>query len=121
MKKLTILDSTNLPPYLWIIIAVFVFLFIFGLIVFLVFTRRKRASSPKVDSASCLNALGGEGNILSKELRGSRIIVSCKNYALIDHEALKKAGVTGFIQSSDKLTLVMKDGAEELYHSLFNE
>lgn len=74
-----------------------------------------------VDEAGCLDALGGRDNVVSKELRGSRIIISLKDYSKVDHDSLKKAGVTGFIQASDKLTLVLKDGAEDLYNSLFNE
>ncbi len=120
MKNIVILEST-LPNYAWAIIGAFVFLIIVGAIIFLIMARRKRKSVSIVNKKECAAALGGTENVISKELRGSRIIVSCKDFSKVDHEALKKAGVTGFIQASDKLTLVIKEGAEELYNSLFNE
>ena len=116
-----LLLATTLPPYAWVLIGIFTFLIIVGLIIFLIFARKAKKATPKVDGDSCMNALGGNDNVTYKELRGSRIIISCKDYSKVDHEALKKAGVTGFIQASDKLTLVLKSGAEELYLSLFPE
>ena len=121
MNFFVILESTSLPTYAWAIIGVFAFLIILGTILFLVLSRRKSSSKAKVDGNNCAKALGGSENVVSKELRGSRIIVCLKDFSKIDHEALKKAGVTGFIQASDKLTLVVKDGAKELYDSLFSE
>ena len=111
--------AETLPVYAWVLIAIFAFLMILGLIIFLIISRQKREGRPHTDSSSLLSALGGEENILSHELRGSRIILSCKDYSLVDHEKLKKAGVSGFVQSSNKLTLVLKEGADQLYDSLF--
>ena len=121
MKNIVILESTSFPTYAWVIVAAFVFLILVGSVIFLWMSRRKRKGVTAVNEKECALALGGKDNIISKELRGSRIIVSCKDFSKVDHEALKKAGVTGFIQASDKLTLVIKDNAEELYNSLFNE
>ncbi len=121
MNLFVILESTSFPTYGWVLIGVFAFLIVLGTIVFLVLSRRKTSSKPEVNANGCALALGGKDNVVSKELRGSRIIVSLKDFSLVDHEALKKAGVTGFIQASDKLTLVIKDGAKELYDSLFSE
>lgn len=121
MRTLIILESTSLPTYAWVLIAVFAFLIVLGTILFLIFSRRKANSKTVVDESRCAEALGGKDNVVSKELRGSRIIISCKDFSKVDHEALKKAGVTGFIQASDKLTLVIKNGADELYDSLFGE
>lgn len=66
-----------------------------------------------------LSAIGGKDNVISHSLFGSRIILVLKNYDLVDKEKLKKAGATGFILKSDKLTIVFKDKAKEVYKSLF--
>ena len=65
-------------------------------------------------------ALGGEDNYIDSSREGSRIIVHLKDYSKINKEKIKEAGVTGFIEKSDKLTLVVKDNAEEVYEKIFN-
>ncbi len=82
----------------------------------------KKKKNPKVKIATkseYLLALGGEDNILEKELKGSRIVVKLTDYSKVDEEKLKEAGVTGFIKMSDKLTLVIKDKAEVAYKVIF--
>ena len=66
-----------------------------------------------------LDALGGETNIIEKELRGSRIVLRLADYSKLDKEKLKEAGVDGFIMMSDKLTLVIKGSTEEAYKVIF--
>ncbi len=39
----------------------------------------------------------------------------------VDREKLKEAGAIGFIMKSDKLTIVFKEKAEEVYHAFFHE
>ena len=107
--------------YWWVILVCAVGGGIIGFVIAQLAMRPKRKKAAKVDAGACFSALGGEENIVSKSLQGSRIILTCKNYEAIDREALKKAGVTGFIQSEDKLTLVVKGGASEVYASLFPE
>ncbi|MCR5078621.1 MAG: hypothetical protein K6B65_01695 [Bacilli bacterium] len=71
--------------------------------------------------SSYFEALGGEGNIIEKEIVGSRIKLRLNDYSLLDKEKIKEAGVDGFIQMSDKLYLVVKDDANKVYKILFGE
>jgi phosphotransferase system IIB component len=50
---------------------------------------------------------------------GSRIVLTLKDYSKINRPLLQEAGVTGFIEKSDKLTLVVKENAEMVYETLF--
>lgn len=71
--------------------------------------------------SSYFDALGGEDNILEKRIEGSRIVLKLKDYAVVDKEKIKEAGVDGFIKMSDKLYLVVKDDAAKVYKILFGE
>ena len=71
------------------------------------------------NQAKYLNALGGLDNIASHELVGSRIVLSLRDYSKINRPLLQEAGVTGFIEKSDKLTLVVKENAKAVYQTLF--
>lgn len=66
-----------------------------------------------------LEALGGENNVISHELVGSRIVVSLRDYSKVNQAKLEQAGVAGFIEKSDKLTMVVKHNAEKVYNSIF--
>ena len=82
---------------------------------------KKRVKSLQIASKSeYFEALGGEDNYIDSSREGSRIIVHLKDYSKINKEKIKEAGVTGFIEKSDKLTLVVKDNAEEVYEKIFN-
>jgi phosphotransferase system IIB component len=78
---------------------------------------RKQIKTP--DQAKYLSALGGLDNIVSHELVGSRIVLSLRDYSKINRPLLQEAGVTGFIEKSDKLTLVVKENAPAVYQTLF--
>jgi phosphotransferase system IIB component len=52
---------------------------------------------------------------------GSRIILHLKDYSKVNKSQLEQAGVTGFIEKSDKLTLVVKDDSERVYKAIFGE
>ena len=111
---------------LWWIAAIAVLLVagIFYLVDFLIKrNKKKRSESPKPEivASSYLEALGGKENILDKRLDKSRIVLVLKDYSLVKKEELEKIGVTGFILMSDKLTLVIKDKAEEVYQLIFSE
>ncbi|MCQ2799859.1 MAG: hypothetical protein MJ228_03770 [Bacilli bacterium] len=109
-------------PYLLILLIVIGLVLVAALVVLFVYlAKRKKASIKPIASRSeYFEALGGEENFVSAERSGSRIVVILRNYSLIDKEKIKEAGVTGFIEKSDKLTLVVKDNAEEVYEKIFN-
>lgn len=118
-----ILAETNdfLLKNLWWMIAIAVLIAI-GAFFLIEALLAKKKKNPKVKIATkseYLLALGGEDNILEKELKGSRIVVKLTDYSKVDEEKLKEAGVTGFIKMSDKLTLVIKDKAEVAYKVIF--
>lgn len=93
------------------------------LVDFLIVRKRKSLSSDKKQIAprgDYLLSLGGEANIVSHRLVGSRIVLVLVDQSKIDREALKKTGITGFIEKSDQLTLVAKN-AKDVYSLLFGE
>jgi phosphotransferase system IIB component len=83
--------------------------------------RKAAAKKPLPNKGLYLASLGGEENILSHELVGSRIILHLKDYSKVNKSQLEQAGVTGFIEKSDKLTLVVKDDSERVYKAIFGE
>ncbi|MDO5330976.1 MAG: hypothetical protein Q4F15_06150 [Bacillota bacterium] len=114
----------------WIIIlGVALLLFIAALIVFRIRVgagkpkwkkkKKEEIPLPSVDKSEYLLALGGEDNILSKQLTGSRISVKLADMEKADPEKLLQAGVSSYIKMSDRLILVIKAHAEEVYNSIF--
>ena len=96
---------------------------ILGVLIFLlikIFGKKRVKSLPIASKSEYFEALGGEDNYIDSSREGSRIIVHLKDYSKINKEKIKEAGVTGFIEKSDKLTLVVKDNAEEVYEKIFN-
>lgn len=87
----------------------------------IVLAKKKKTPAKSIPNRSeYFLALGGEGNFIKAERSGSRIVVYLHDYSLIDKEKIKEAGVAGFIEKSDKLTLVVKDNAEAVYEKIFN-
>ena len=80
--------------------------------------KEKRQLASKDTYLSCF---GGEANIVDKKLVGSRIAITLKDTSIVDQEKLKSAGVDAFILMSNRLTLVAKGDAQELYFILFGE
>lgn len=108
----------------WIIlISVLAAIAIAGLATFSIVRhlRKNKEAAISVDTEMCRLSLGGLDNVIAHKREGSRIVLVLKDGKMLDKERLKKAGVTGFIEKSDKLTLVVKERAEELYGQLFGE
>ena len=104
----------------WIVLlGVAALIGLYFLFSFLYHQGKAKKKAPKVDQSKYLSALGGEENILAHELIGSRIVVSLKDYTKINRPLLEEAGVTGFIEKSDKLTLVIKTNAKAVYEAIF--
>ena len=96
---------------------------ILGVLIFVlikIFSKKPVKSLPIASKSEYFEALGGEDNYIDSSREGSRIIVHLKDYSKINKEKIKEAGVTGFIEKSDKLTLVVKDNAEEVYEKIFS-
>lgn len=110
------------PLIIGIIIAVGVVIVLGVLISVLVknLSKKRVKELPIASKSEYFEALGGKDNYIDSSREGSRIIVHLKDYSKINKEKIKEAGVTGFIEKSDKLTLVVKDNAEEVYEKIFN-
>lgn len=97
----------------------------FFLVDFLIIKKRRASSSPKkknrpsISKNEYLAALGGPDNVLSHALKGSRIVLSLKNQSLLDKQKIEELGVSGFIEKSNQITLVVKDDAEKVYETIF--
>ena len=84
----------------------------------------KSKKEPKRQLASkdtYIACFGGVDNIVDKKLVGSRIAITLKDTTVVDQDKLKEAGVDAFILMSNRLTLVAKGDAKELYFILFRE
>ncbi|MBE6126743.1 MAG: hypothetical protein E7182_02040 [Erysipelotrichaceae bacterium] len=108
---------------LWLSLALAaVILLIVAFALLLILRRKKKGGkAPKrvIDASSYITALGGQENIVSHSLVRSRIVLQLVDYAKVDKEKLKEAGVDGFIMMSDKLTLVIKGDAEKVNKAIF--
>jgi phosphotransferase system IIB component len=81
--------------------------------------KKEKKKTPIIDEGAYMEALGGKDNIVTKNLEGSRIVLTLHDYEAIDRDKLRDAGVAGFVLMSDKLTLVIKDDANAVYKKLF--
>lgn len=82
---------------------------------------KKESSKIRGNKSEYIDSFGGNDNLVDYKLIGSRIEVHLKDYSKLDKEKLKSAGVDGFILMSNKLTLVLKGDANEVYKKIFNE
>ncbi len=118
---LPIIYTDFLLKNIWWIIALGAAL----IITLLIFIDKRFLSKPKKKEISeetaslYLEALGGASNVKEKSLEGSRIILRLNDYGAVNRDKLREAGVTGFIQMSDRLTLVIKGNAMEVYEKIF--
>ena len=124
MAFLTLANSLNdfLRDYgLYLALGVAALILLVALAILLpYFLRKKKGGKAKVASkGEYLSALGGEENVLSKELKGSRIVLHLADFSKVDRQKLLEAGVDGFIEMEDKLTLVLKGDSEKVYKAIF--
>lgn len=118
---LPIIYTDFLLKNIWWIIALGAAL----IIALLIFIDKRFLSKPKKKEISeetaslYLEALGGASNVKEKSLEGSRIILRLNDYGAVNRDKLREVGVTGFIQMSDRLTLVIKGNAMEVYEKIF--
>ena len=82
---------------------------------------KKEPSKIRGNKSEYIASFGGNDNLVDYKLIGSRIEVHLKDYSKLDKEKLKSAGVDGFILMSNKLTLVLKGDAKEVYKKIFND
>lgn len=117
-----IYETDFLIQNLWWI--VFIGVIVLGGIIFLlshIAKKNKKQNIQVIDAEDSLKAIGGKENVLSHSIVGSRIMLSLKDYSKVDKEKLKNAGAVGFVMKSDKLTIVFKDKAQDVYNDLFGK
>lgn len=124
MAFLTLANSLNdfLRDYgLYLALGVVALILVVALAILLpYFLRKGKGKKGKIASkGEYLSALGGEENVLSKELKGSRIVLRLADYSKVDKQKLLEVGVDGFIEMEDKLTLVLKGDSEKVYKAIF--
>ena len=107
---------------LFIIIGSGVLLIIAGILLLAFFNKRgkkKNLSQPQpINDEKWVNALGGKDNVNSLEAKGSRLVVMLKDNKLINKEELHELGVVSVISGQDKITLVLKEKAENIQNLL---
>ena len=124
MAFLTLANSLNdfLRDYgLYLALGVVALILVVALAILLpYFLKKVKGKKGKIASkGEYLSALGGEENVLSKELKGSRIVLRLADYSKVDRQKLLEVGVDGFIEMEDKLTLVLKGDSEKVYKAIF--
>lgn len=124
MAFLTLANSLNdfLRDYgLYLALGVVGLILVVALAILLpYFLKKGKGKKGKIASkGEYLSALGGEENVLSKELKGSRIVLHLADYSKVDRQKLLEVGVDGFIEMEDKLTLVLKGDSEKVYKAIF--
>ncbi len=105
----------------WLALILVGILAIAVVLVLLTGRGKKKEKRQLASKDTYLECFGGEGNIVDKKLVGSRIAITLKDTSIVDQEKLKDAGVDAFILMSNRLTLVAKGDAKELYFILFGE
>ena len=105
----------------WLALILVGLLLIAVILVIITGKGSKKEARQLASKDTYLACFGGEDNIVDKKLVGSRIAITLKDTAIVDQEELKKAGVDAFILMSNRLTLVAKGDAKELYFILFGE
>ena len=92
------------------------------LIMLLVVHHHHRVASKKIidqpvvikDDSSWHHALGGKENIKEIEYKGSRLIVKLNDNSLVSKDELHTLGATSVITSEEKITIVLKNNAEDI-------
>ena len=106
----------------WWLALILVGLLILAIVLVIVTGKSKKEPKRQLASKDTYIAcFGGESNIVDKKLVGSRIAITLKDTTIVDQEKLKEAGVDAFILMSNRLTLVAKGDAKDLYFILFGE
>ena len=106
----------------WWLALILVGLLILAIVLVIITGKSKKEPKRQLASKDTYIAcFGGESNIVDKKLVGSRIAITLKDTTIVDQEKLKEAGVDAFILMSNRLTLVAKGDAKDLYFILFGE
>ncbi len=101
--------TTSIPTYAWVLIGIGIAL-ILSLSIFLFahqIKKKKEKAGRDAAYTSILIALGGKENIVSYEIKMSRIHLTFHNTEIVQEEELKKAGVSRIIKMEKKWILLL--------------
>ncbi len=102
--------------WLYLILAVIVALVFLSL---LIIKFKKKDNKSTIDYKEIFNDLGGKTNIISHELKGTRLVLVLKDYNQINREKLTKYGVERVVVMANKYILVgKKENLEEINNNL---
>lgn len=101
---------------IWICLAIILIILV-TLFFLLVLPRIKQNSKKTIsitEGADWVNSLGGKSNIISVSASRSRLTLEVKDTSLINQNKLKTLGVSSVIIMSQKVILVIDNGADEI-------
>lgn len=99
---------------------VFLILICIGLIFLISYLKKKNKNLKKIDKNELFLSLGGEGNILNFEQKGSRLSIFFKNKDLIDVNKLKDLGFNNYILLSNKITFTLDENLKKYIKDFLN-
>lgn len=104
---------------IYILIAITLFLLVSVIVtVILIKNKRKNKSKPlSIQTEKLLEALGGNGNILSVSLDNKRLKVLLDNPKMVSQTLLKNMEVSGFLTGKE-LKLLIKDNPVQVKNDL---
>lgn len=101
---------------IWICLAI-IFIILVTLFFLLVLPRikqNKKKTTSITEGVDWINSLGGKSNIISVSSSRSRLTLEVKDTSLADQNKLKMLGVSSVIIMSQKVILVIDNGADEI-------
>ena len=82
--------------------------------------KGKIEEKPVASKSEYLSLLGGEENIIDKKVEGSRISIYLKDMDNCQPDALLPLGIDSYIKMKERLVLVVKEGAQKVFDTIFN-
>lgn len=91
----------------YILIAIVLFVIALAIV-------RSKKKDFKIDANKLVEALGGKSNIVDYEFNKSRFIVTLKDVAIANKEAIQKLGARGIVEIDNQLKIIIGDNAEQI-------
>jgi phosphotransferase system IIB component len=101
---------------IWICLGIILIIFItlFFLLVLPKIRQKRKKATSITDAVEWINSLGGSNNIINFSSSRSRLTLEVKDSSLVDQNKLKLLGVSSIIIMSQKIILVIDNGADEI-------
>lgn len=102
----------------WIItlvLAIIMFaVFIVMVVLIALENKREKQKAKKIENDAYFYCFGGIDNIVSLEVKGSRLVVVLKDDSLLNENQLKILGITSLIRATNKITLIIGEKGKEI-------